>query len=125
MLYAEYIKKAKELTITFNEESLVSYLEPDWQTILYDNGMDNLEDIPDSRIDGWYDLEDVLKLEVEKRNAISSKRNLVYNWLYELISSTVDPAMMQEETDLIQSMIEFSRMKNAENASTESNEESK
>lgn len=125
MLYAEYIKKAKELTITFNEESLVSYLEPDWQTILYDNGMDNLEDIPDSRIDGWYDLEDVLKLEVEKRNAISSKRNLVYNWLYELISSTVDPAMMQEETDLIQSMIEFSRMKNAENTSTESNEEPK
>ena len=112
MLYSDYISKAKELTISYNEEAVVYYLEPDWQTILYENNMSDLESIPDIHIEGWYDLEDVLKLEVEKRNAISSKKNLVYDWLYSLITSTIDPAMIEEETNLVQSMIELSRTKN-------------
>lgn len=113
MLYADYIKKAKELTIVYDEDMMVSYLEPDWQTILYDNEMGDLESIPDLRIGGWYDIEDVLKLEVEKRNALSSKKNLIYDWLYDIISSTVEPSMLQEENDLFQSMIELAKARNA------------
>ena len=115
MLYSEYIIKAKELTITYDEDAKVSYLEPEWQTILHSNGLGNLEDIKDMYIEGWYDLEDVLKLEVEKRNAIQSKKNIVCEWLYDLITSAVDPAMMQEENDLVQSMIELAKVR-SENA---------
>lgn len=114
MLYSEYIIKAKELTIGYDEEAMVYYLEPDWQTILHSNGLGDLENVKDMYIEGWYDLEDVLKLEVEKRNAIQSKKNLVYDWIYGLITSTIDPAMMEEENELVQSMIELAKTRNAE-----------
>ena len=77
MLYSDYILKAKDLTITYNEEAMVYYLEPDWQTILHVNGLGDLENVKDMYIEGWYDLEDVLKLEVEKRNAVASKKNVI------------------------------------------------
>ena len=111
MLYSDYIHKAKELTIVYNEESLTHYLEPEWQNILYSNGLGNFNDIKDMYIEDWNDLEDVLKLEVEKRNAVSSKKNLVYDWIYSIISSTVDPLMASEENDLVQSLIELAKTK--------------
>ena len=123
MLYSDYINKAKELTIVYDEDSMFYYLEPEWQTILHSNGLGNFEDIKDMYIEGWYDLEDVLKLEVEKRNSIHSKKNIVYKWLYDLITSTVDPAMMQEENDLIQGMIELAKERNAKNVDTDSIEQ--
>lgn len=119
MLYTDYIAKAKELTITYNEEAMVSYLEPDWQNILYSNNLGDLDCIADMKLDGWYDLEDVLKLEVEKRNAIASKKNVVYDWIYNIISSTMEPAMMEEETGLIQSMIELAKVKKAQQENAE------
>lgn len=112
MLYIDYITKAKELTIGYDEVSMFYYLEPDWQTILYENNMSDLEAVPDMRLEGWYDLEDVLKLEVEKRNAKASKLNIVLNWIGDVISSTLDPAMVDEENDLVQSMIELAKAKN-------------
>lgn len=102
MIYSDYILKAKELTIGYNEEAMVYYLEPEWQTILHDNNLGNLEDVKDMYIEGWYDLEDVLKLEVEKRNAITSKKNLVYDWIYNVISSSADPLLTDAENDLFQ-----------------------
>ena len=114
MIYSDYILKAKELTITYDEDSKFYYLEPDWQTILHENGLGDLEDVKDMYIEGWYDLEDVLKLEVERRNLIHSKLNIVLDWVHEVISSTIDPAALEDENNLIQSMIELSRLKNAE-----------
>lgn len=105
MLYSDYILKAKELTIAYDEDAMIHYLEPDWQTILHENNLGNLEDVKDMHIEGWYDLEDVLKLEVEKRNAISSKQNLVFEWLYSVISSTVEPAMTDAENTMFQSLL--------------------
>lgn len=122
MLYSEYIHKAKELVIAYDEDAKVTYLEPEWQTILYSNGLGNLEDVKDMLIEGWYDLEDVLKLEVEKRNATSSKKNLVYEWIYSLITSTIDPAMIQEENDLVQGMLELAKARNSEPQTNESSE---
>lgn len=112
MLYSDYILKAKDLTITYDEEAMIYYLEPDWQTILHANGFGDLENVKDMYIEGWYDLEDVLKLEVEKRNAKASKLNIILNWISEVISSTLDPAMVEQENDLVQSMIGFARTKN-------------
>ena len=111
MLYADYIKKAKELTITYDEDALVSYLEPDWQTILCDNNMGNLEDIPDMRIEGWYDLEDVLKLEVEKRNAIMSRKNYIFEWIYNIITTTADPSLTEGENNIVEAMLKMAQNK--------------
>ena len=46
-------------------------------------------------------------MEVEKRNAINSKKPVVINWLYDLITTQVEPAILQEETDYIKQVTEF------------------
>ena len=115
MLYSDYILKAKDLTIAYNEDAMVYYLEPDWQTILHANGLGNLEEVKDMYIEGWYDLEDVLKLEVQKRNVICSKQNLVYEWLYGVISSSVEPALTDTENSLFQSLLGLAKPDKTQN----------
>ena len=106
MTYASYMFKAKELVIQQHDNG-TWYLEPEWQDILYREGLGEIDDLEDSYLDSWYTLEDILKLEVEKRNTRDSKKNEVINWLYDLITATVEPAMLQEETDYIKQVTEF------------------
>lgn len=109
MLYTDYILKAKELTIQQLDNG-TWYLEPEWQDILWRNNLGEIDDLEDSYLDGWYTLEDILKLEVERRNKVNSKQNDVINWLYDVITATVEPAMMQEETDYIKNVVEFMKL---------------
>ena len=104
MLYTEFINKAIDLTICEADNGLF-YLEPLWRNILYDNKF-NVTDISDAVTD-WAGIFDVLKLEVEKRNIINSKKPAVINWLYEVISAQIEPAMLQEETDFVKQVTEF------------------
>ena len=106
MLYAEFINKAKELTIN-QLDNEVWYLEPEWQDILFREGLGNLDELEDSYLDGWFTLEDILKLEAERRNKRDSRKEAVVNWLYDLITTTVEPAMLAEETDYIKNVVEF------------------
>lgn len=106
MLYSDFILKAKELTIQQLDNG-VWYLEPEWQDILYRNGLGALDELENSYLSGWYDVEDILKLEVERRNARDSKQKEVVDWLYDLITANVEPAMLQEETDYIKQVTEF------------------
>ena len=109
MTYASFIHKAMELTVQQFDNG-TWYLEPEWQDMLYREGLGDIENLEDSYLDGWYTLEDILKLEVEKRNARDSKKNEVINWLYELITATVEPAILQEETDYIKQVTEFMKL---------------
>lgn len=106
MTYASYILKAKEITIQQLDNG-TWYLEPEWQDMLYRESLGELDNLEDSYLDSWYTLEDILKLEVERRNAMNSKKNEVINWLYDLITAAVEPAMLKEETDYIQQVMEF------------------
>lgn len=106
MLYSIFILKAKALTIQQLDNG-VWYLEPEWQDILYRNGLGALDELENSYLSGWYDVEDILKLEVERRNARDSKQKEVVDWLYDLITANVEPAMLQEETDYIKQVTEF------------------
>ena len=104
MLYTDFIYKAMDLTIEQADNGLF-YLEPLWRNILYDNQM-NVSSITDAKAD-WGGVLDVLNLEVTKRNTINSKKPNVINWLYDLISSQIEPAMLEEENDLIKNVIEY------------------
>ena len=106
MTYATFIYKAKELTIQQLDNG-TWYLEPEWQDMLYREGLGELDDLEDSYLSGWYDVEDILKLEVERRNAKDNKKNEVINWLYDLITVTVEPAILQEENDFIKNMMDY------------------
>ena len=119
MLYSEYINKAIKLTIDEADNGL-SYLEPLWKVILFDNDM-NITVISDMDIE-WNDVYNVLKLETEKRNTINSNKPFVIDWLYDLITAKVEPAMMQEETEYIKQVIEFMKA-NHESQKLNDNEE--
>ena len=110
MLYAEFVNKAVKLTIVESENG-VFYLEPLWKTILISNELD-VSDISDVETT-WDEVSDVLKLSVEKFNTLNSKRNNVINWLYDLIMSQVEPAILQEETDYMKQVVEFMKANHA------------
>lgn len=113
MLYGEFAFKVKELTIQQLDNG-TWYLEPDWREILRSNELE-LENVSDLPFDNWYDVADMLALEVERRNARDSKQKEVVDWLYELITANIDPAMLQEETDYMKNIVEFMKAnKNAE-----------
>ena len=104
MLYVNYINKAAEATIIQADNGLW-YLEPLWREILYNEDLD-ISQISDAKVD-WGGIFDVLQLEVKKRNTINDNKPYVMNWLYDLITATVEPAIMQEETDYIKQVVEF------------------
>ena len=123
MLYTTYMQKAKEVCIDRFVESGKWYLEPDWRIILRDNQLNNFK-LQDAKID-WSIVEDVLKLEVEKRNARDNKLGYVADWLYDTLTSTVEPAMLSEETDLVKNMLELARANRANEKQAEEGQKEK
>ena len=112
MNYADFINKAAELTITQADNGLF-YLEPLWQGILEDNEMSFAKTGKLSRSE----VLDTLKLEVERRNTINSKKNDVIEWVYDIISATVEPAILEEETNYIKNVMEYMKLNHELNKS--------
>lgn len=108
MLYIEFINKAVDATIETADNGLC-YLEPLWRNILFDCELD-ITKVSDVKAD-WTDILEVLKLEVEKRNVINSVKPYVLNWINNVISSTVEPAMLEEETDYIKNLTDYLKEK--------------
>ena len=109
MLYAEFINKAVDLTVEQADNGLF-YVDPLWKNILYDNQL-NIEEITD-RKEAWSDVLEVLKLEVEKRNTQNSVKPYVLDWVYEIITAKVEPAVTQEETEYLKALTEYLKTKN-------------
>ena len=104
MLYTEFINKAMDLTIEQAGNGLF-YLEPMWRSILHDNKL-MFNDISDFEVEP-NEVYDVLKLEVEKRNTINSVKPAVLNWMFDIITTQVEPAMLSEETDYVKAVTDF------------------
>ncbi len=107
MIYAEYMMKAKDIAISFDDDSQTYYLEPEWKTYLYENELGDLDSVSGAYPLTWFDVEDVLRLEVERLNKKMSKINHVVDWVYDLISQNIDPMMMQEETEYVANVLEY------------------
>ena len=104
MLYTEFINKAMNATIEQTENGSF-YLEPLWRNILHDSNL-FFDNVSDFEITPEIVFE-VLRLEVEKRNTVNSKKNYVIDWLYELIINQVDSVMLEEETDYLKNLIAY------------------
>lgn len=109
MMYSEYIIKAENLTIE-QADNGIWFLEPTWRSILHDNEL-FFNDISDADVTPEEILE-VLRLEVEKRNAINSKKPEIIDWFYELINNQIEPVMLEEETEYLKNLTEYMRTKN-------------
>jgi len=58
----------------------------------------------------WAYVTEVLKLEVERRNKITDKGRFVSDWLFDVITATINPTMVAEESDLMKNMIEYMKL---------------
>ena len=118
MLYTEYIHKVKEATISQLDNG-IWYLEPEWRIITHENEL-FIDDISDFEVTMEEVLE-TLRLEVDRRNALNDNTKAVMDWLYDLITATVEPAMLQEETDYIKQVVEFMKENHSTNKETPDN----
>ena len=104
MLNEVFIKKAMDVTIIQADNGLW-YLEPMWKQIILDEGLSV------GKTGNWNEIEDILKLEVQKRNTINSNSPYVLTWLYNIISTQLEPTITQEETDYIKAVTEYMKFK--------------
>lgn len=104
MLHTEFIIKACNVCIEQADNGLY-YLNPMWRFILQDNQL-NTFDISDKDIDDD-EIEDVLKLEVEKRNTENSLKPYIVEWIHNIITASVEPTILQEETDYLKNLTEY------------------
>ena len=108
MLYTDFMQKAVDLTVVEADNGLF-YLEPMWRSILNDNNM-NIAEITDAKLK-WCDVFDVLKLVVEKENTINSKKPVVIDWIYNIITTQVEPAILEEQNDYVKTLTGYLKTK--------------
>lgn len=109
MLYSEFIHEVMKLVIVDDDESSgFSYLEPHYRALMVDSGFEPAK-VTDRTID-WDYVAEVQKLEVERRNKITDKTRFVIDWVFDVISSTIEPTMIQEENELMKNMMDYMKL---------------
>ena len=109
MWYPDFIRIAKENTIS-QADNGKWYLEPEWRSIITDDNKQSIQFEGESNPRTIDQIEDSLKLEVERRNTSQDLSPMVMSWLYDVITTTVEPAVMKEETDYIKNVIDFMKL---------------
>lgn len=109
MWYPDFIRIAKENTIS-QADNGKWYLEPEWRSIITDDNKQSIQFEGESNPRTIDQIEDSLKLEVERRNTSQDLSPMIMSWLYDVITTTVEPAVMKEETDYIKNVIDFMKL---------------
>lgn len=109
MTYYDVVNQAIELTVITDEETAWSYLEPRYREVLRDNGIH----LPGNMLNGDAkdeELWEILKLEVEKRNAKHNVAHALAEWAYTVLTQTIDPALVNEENELMSNIIDYMKL---------------
>ena len=108
MLYSKFVFQAKEKTIKQLDNG-TWYLEPEWKDIICREIEKDLDEVKDNYLTDWWDIENMLRLEVDRRNAKDNKTKEVIDWFHENIFSAVEPAILEEENKYINDIINFAK----------------
>lgn len=112
MLYSEYMDKVKEMALITSEKNGLTYIRPDYEYLLNASGL-SLDEVIDFKNATREVVHQHLILERDMRNAQKDISPIVMQWVYDVISTVVDPAIIEQENQLIQDMIEYRKEKNA------------
>lgn len=112
MLYSEYMDKVKEIALLTNENTGLTYIRPDYEYILTVSKL-KLADVSDFEHVNMDIVHRQLLLERDMRNAQRDKTPVVMQWLYDVISTVVEPALIDEQNKLIQDMLAYRKERNA------------
>lgn len=113
MLYAEYMMKVKEACLEQWEENGQWYILPDWKRRL-----DDLELYPDEDVISdwvnvmWADVKEELDCEVQMRNARQDKWPILGEILYKMLTTEIEPQVIQEQNELLKNVQEYMKEKN-------------
>ena len=86
------------------------YLDPEWKDIICREIEKDLDNVEENYLTDWWDIENCLELEVQKRNLHDDKKKAVIDWMYELITAQVEPAVLNEETEFIKNRVEYMKV---------------
>ena len=109
MLYSEYAAKAMDAVIEDDiDVSGFSYLNPSYRVVLEDEGLTPAI-ITDYDV-SWEQVSEMLNLEVERRNKLSNRGRYLVDWLFDIISTVVDPTVLDEENMLIKNVLDYMKL---------------
>lgn len=104
MKYYEYMQKVCENVIGVADNGIY-YLEPAFRVMLDSVGL--TPDVVDDYELNWDGVKEYLELQVNKLNVLEDKKPAVINWLHQIITAQIEPAMLEEETDYIKNLTEY------------------
>ena len=99
----EMYNKAIELCVSYEEATGRSYVEPLWREILESEGI-RVTTKEEPR------MLETLTLAAKKADAKNDKTGAVMDWLYELLTAQVEPAVLQEETEYIKNVMDYMKL---------------
>lgn len=112
MLYSEYMNKVKEIALITSEKNGLTYIRPDYEYILAASEL-SLDDVTDFEDVTRNVVHRQLILEKDMRNAQNDISPIVMKWLYDVISTVVEPAIVEQQNELIKDMLAYRKEKNA------------
>ena len=101
MNYYDIINQAIELVVVDAGNGLY-FLEPRYKEALRIAGLTEHEDVIDPE-----ELFEVVRLEVEKRNTVGNKMNIIAAWIANTLDTVIDPAITKEENELMKNMLAY------------------
>ena len=106
MTYFDIVNQAIDAVVTTDEITKVSYLEPLYKEILRVSEIEF-----DENILPMEDLYEILKLEVQKRNAINNPTNELMRKINSLINENIDPILEDNNQKLMFELLEYMKEK--------------
>jgi hypothetical protein len=101
MNYYDIINQAIELVVVDAGNGLC-FLEPRYKEALRIAGLLDHDEVISEE-----ELIEAIKLEVEKRNIMNNKMNIIAAWIAKTIEEVVDPAITQEENQLMLNLLNY------------------
>ncbi len=101
MNYYDIINQAIELVVVDAGNGLC-FLEPRYKEALRIAGLLDHDEVISEE-----ELIEAIKLEVEKRNIMNNKMNIIAAWVAKTIEEVIDPAITQEENQLMLNLLNY------------------
>lgn len=111
MLYTEFMNKVEDLVLDRDDNTGLTFIRPDYMYTLKKANLDlsNIGDFDDVTYDI---ILEHLKLKRDMLNTKSNKLHIIADWIYDIITTTVNPIEVETQNELFKNMLEYEKEKN-------------
>lgn len=113
MIYSEYMDKVKEMALITSEKNGLTYIRPDYEYILISSTECKMSDVSDFENLTIDTIHRQLQLECDMRNTQNNLVPVIAQWISDIITTVVEPAIVEEQNKLIKDMLEYRKERNA------------